>query len=186
MPAIPMLSAGYLYKTLAPRPDWDAIPAHVKDIASISGCMSGPFDDYIGHWKHNGFWLFDSPELMQDIAARAGIDLSSMRLFYYEIFTHEFLEHTRTWVALDLSKFPANVRVPGQRWLFGFDVATYSQGNLAECSPLSCNGLSAQLAVNEHCLFSSFEAARTALNAGKFDNSEPGPFRILAVYEVPD
>jgi hypothetical protein len=37
---------------------------------------------------------------------------------------------------------------------------------------------------NPHCLFESFEHAKQALEAGAFDNAEPGPFRIFAVYTL--
>jgi hypothetical protein len=53
-----------------------------------------------------------------------------------------------------------------------------------ECSPLSCNSLATGIVVNRHCLFDSFEQAVRALEAGAFDNSEPGPFRIFAVYKI--
>jgi hypothetical protein len=33
-------------------------------------------------------------------------------------------------------------------------------------------------------LFESFDEAKAALESGKFDNAEPGPHRIFAVYTV--
>jgi len=41
--------------------------------------------------------------------------------------------------------------------LEGFDVTTFSVANSPECSPLSCNDLAADIAVNKHCLFDSFD-----------------------------
>jgi hypothetical protein len=41
------------------------------------------------------------------------------------------------------------------------------------------------LLTNKHCLFSTFEEAKLALEAGKFEGGgEPGPYRIIAVYTV--
>lgn len=179
-----ILSAGYVYKRIAARPDWDDIPLHVEDIYSVSGCMSEMFTDYTRHWRHNGFWLFDRPDIMADIAKAEGIDLAPMTLFYYEFVDQQFDEGTRTWVSFRHDEFPTNVALPAKKSLEGFDVATFSQGNWPECSPLSCNGLSKELPVNEHCLFSTLEAATSALENGHFDKSEPGPFRIVAVYSV--
>jgi hypothetical protein len=68
--------------------------------------------------------------------------------------------------------------------LAGYDVATFAAGTSPECSPLSCNGLAAELAANRHCLFESLEQAKQSLETGKFDHSEPGPFRIFAVYTL--
>jgi hypothetical protein len=49
---------------------------------------------------------------------------------------------------------------------------------------LSCNGLAAEIETNQHCLLRSLEEAQQLLESGRFDNSEPGPFRILAVYSA--
>ena len=38
--------------------------------------------------------------------------------------------------------------------------------------------------VNQHCLFNTQSEAKEALESGKFNDSEPGPFRIFAVYLV--
>jgi hypothetical protein len=68
--------------------------------------------------------------------------------------------------------------------LEGYDVVTFSVGTSAECSPLSCCSLATEVETNEHCLLPSFERAQRLLNEGRFDNTEPGPFRIFAVYSV--
>lgn len=39
--------------------------------------------------------------------------------------------------------------------------------------------------MNSHCLFDSFDEAKFHLTEGAFNNSEPGPYRIFAVYSVP-
>jgi hypothetical protein len=57
-------------------------------------------------------------------------------------------------------------------------------GTSPECSPLSCNSLAAAITFNRHCLFESLDQAKQSLETGQFDNSEPGPFRIFAVYTV--
>jgi hypothetical protein len=80
--------------------------------------------------------------------------------------------------------FPTNVEVPKLAQLEGYDVTTFTVGTSPECSPLSCNGFAARVAVNHHRLFGSFEQAKLSLESGKFDNSEPGPFRIFAVHTL--
>jgi hypothetical protein len=45
-----MVSAGYLAKRVAERPNW--LPAaRVSSIYSVSGCISHNFADYIGFWQ---------------------------------------------------------------------------------------------------------------------------------------
>ena len=61
---------------------------------------------------------------------------------------------------------------------------TFSAGSSPECSPLSCNGVAKELPTNAHCLFAGFEEAEAALSRGAFKDSEPGPYRIFAVYSV--
>jgi hypothetical protein len=176
--------SGYLYKQVVARPDWLKAPA-VAEILSVSGCMSPVFADYIPHWKHNGFWLFDVAALMRPIAEGAGIDLAGHRLFYLETLAEEFDDTDGVWRPAEPDpSLPVNVAVSGAAVLRGFDVVSFSAGNAPECSPLSCNGLAADIPVNRYCLLESVAEARAALDAGRFTAAEPGPYRIMAVYEV--
>lgn len=178
-----MIPAGYLAKRVRKKPDW-LNAEQVLDIYSISGCVSADFADYIDYWKHNGHWLFDSPETVRDIASKEDADLTETRLFYYEVFEQEF--DGRIWRAYGpLSSLPTSVVVPSEKTLEGFDIATFSRGNMAEHSPLSCNHLAAEFTANSHCLLDSFEEAKRRVGNGEFNESEPGPYRIFAVYSVP-
>ena len=179
-----MIPAGYLYKFISPRPSWLEAPP-VVDILSISGCISPCFADYIGHWRHNGYWLFDSPAAMEQIAQQSGIDLSQATLFYYEVHEEEFDESTGEWrVFAPESSLVTAVQEPQSKQCLGYDVATFWAGNAPECSPLSCNAVATAVPVNAHCLFASFEEAKNAIDAGAFTNTEPGPYRIFAVYRA--
>lgn len=62
-----MIDAGYMAKKISPKPDWIEAPG-VVDICSVSYCISEAFCDYIQHWKHNGYWFFDSPSIIREIA----------------------------------------------------------------------------------------------------------------------
>jgi len=179
-----MIPAGYMFKKVATRPQWLDQARHVVDIHSVSGCISPCFADYIDYWRHNGHWLFDDPNTMLEIAAQAGIDLASMTLFYYELHEQEFHEEPGTWSQFTAKDFPVCVLPPADKQLRGFDVATFSARTKPECSPLSCNAICMQVAVNDHCLFSSFAEAKSALEGGLFRNAEPGPYRVFAVYAV--
>lgn len=178
-----MIPAGYLYKTVELRPAWIEAPG-VHDIYSLSRCISDAFDDYTEYWKHNGYWLFDTPAIMQAIAREAGLSLKGMQLFYYEFYEKEYCEDDRTWAPFGPEQVPTHVERPDEPRLEGFDVVTFCAHTSPECSPLSCCNLAKEIPVNAHCLFDTFEQAKQALEAGKFDNSERGPFRIVAVYSV--
>lgn len=84
-----MIPAGCLYKKVAIKPDWLKAET-VLDVYSLSNCISDDFADYINYWKHNGYWLFNAPEVIEEVAVNEGIDLSGMTLFYYEVYEYEF------------------------------------------------------------------------------------------------
>ena len=177
-----MIEAGYMAKKVPSRPDWIKAPG-VVDVCSVSYCISEAFCDYIGHWKHNGYWFFDSPPVIREIASAHSIDLSAYRLFYYEVYKLQFDEERRVWQRFEADRaFTTQVEVPAWKQLLGFDVVSFDAQTAPECSPLSCNNLAESIAVNEHCLLPSFESARQLLESGTFTGSEPGPFRVFAVY----
>jgi hypothetical protein len=178
-----MIPAGYIYKTVAPAPDGEGTS---RDVYSVSGCISRFFADYVPYWRHNGYWLFDSPETLRALAAENAIDLSGHTLFYYEVFEHQYEAASARWLPFGPEpSFPTSVQRPQATHLEGYDVVTFSAQRSPECSPISCNSLAARVAVNDHCLFDSFEEARRSIEEGVFAASEPGPFRVFAVYTVP-
>jgi hypothetical protein len=168
------------------KPDWLKVD-NVLDIYSVSGCISEPFADYINFWKHNGYWFFDSPETMQTIAQNENITLADTQLFYYEVYECEYIEEETVWQTFDPEKsFRTNIQIPKKKKIEGYDVVTFSVHTSPECSPLSCNNLAEKIPVNQHCLLESFDEAKQLLENSKFDNSEPGPFRIFAIYSSPE
>jgi hypothetical protein len=179
-----MTPAGYMAKQVATRPDWLKVDA-LLDVYSVSNCVSDDFADYINYWKHNGYWLFDSLEGIREVARENSLDLSNTKLFYYEIHELEYVEDDKSWkpFAPELS-FKTKVLLPERKTLEGYDVVTFHAHTSPECSPLSCNSLAAEIETNEHCLLTSFEKAKQLLEEGKFEHSEPGPYRIFAVYSV--
>jgi hypothetical protein len=177
-----MIPVGYMAKNVYRKADW-LEKAHVIDIYSVSSCISENFADYIHFWKHNGYWFFDSPRIIKNIAAENSIELEGTSLFYYEAFEQQFDDESwQPWGPE--SSFPTNVVPPSQKRLEGFDVVTFYVKNSPECSPLSCNSMAKEIPTNAHCLFASFDEAKINIDNGAFKNSEPGPYRIFAVYSV--
>jgi hypothetical protein len=180
-----MIPAGYMAKNISTKPDWLKVDG-ITDIYSVSGCVSVQFADYVQFWKHNGYWFFDTPEIIEQLARDNAIDISSVLFFYYEVYEKQYDERKKTWIEfMPEPSFATSVRMPETKQLEGYDVVSFSVQTSPECSPLSCNGLARSIPVNRHCLMPKFEEARRCLESGKLDNSEPGPFRIFAVYSVP-
>ena len=49
----------------------------VEDVYSVSSHVNDDFADYIDCSKHNGFWLFDSPEIIREVARENPCHLKS-------------------------------------------------------------------------------------------------------------
>lgn len=179
-----MRPAGYLLKCVEAQPTW-LKNKQVERIFSVCGCCSEDFADYIAHWKHNGHWLFNVPEDMNEIMETEGVSRSGLTLFYYEIHEAEFDEVECTWSTFEIeSSFETNITEPAGKTLHGFDVVSYSSGTSPECSPLACNSLADTLSVNQNCLLETFAETKAALENGRFTRCEPGPYRIFAVYTL--
>lgn len=179
-----MIPIGYLYKNVAKRPDWLDVEK-IDDIYALSGCVSEDFADYTNYWRHNGFWLFDSPSIMKDLANEHSIDLSALCLFYYEAYEVQYNDETNLWEQFfPEASFVTNIQPPKNNRLEGFDVVNFCSGTSPECSPLSCNSIAKTIPTNRHCLFDTFEEAKNAIENRAFENAEPGPYRIIAVYTI--
>jgi len=179
-----MIPVGYMAKKIATKPNWLKTKL-VDDIYSVSGCTSHDFADYIDLWKHNGYWFFDSLDIIREVAKEYDISLKDTKFFYYEVYEFQCYEDDPEWETFESEKFfVTNVEPPIEKVLEGYDVVSFSCGNAPECSYLSCNHMAEQLSVNKHCLLSSFEEAKRALDQKAFDGCEPGPCRVFAVYSI--
>lgn len=179
-----LIPAGYLAKKVALKPDWIKAD-QVADIYSVSNCISKDFADHVTFWKHNGYWLFDSPIIMVQLAKEHSLDIRNSTMFYYEVYEKEYDENKGQWLSYgDQLLFDTNVHAPDEKILVGFDVVTFTVRSSPECSPLSCCSLATEIQTNAHCLLHNFETAKQLIETGRFNNSEPGPYRIYAVYTV--
>jgi hypothetical protein len=184
-----MIPAGYAAKRPIARPlDWEPMASltHITEICSVSNCMAvntppGWFWD--GN-DDNKFWMANSPDVIVNIARAEEADLRGTRLYYYEAHDLEYddTESPPQWLPYLSASGPGPVVRPDVMTLVGYDVVAYSVGSAPGCSPLSCNAIAAEVVTNAQCLYATFEEAMSALENGIFLNSEPGPFRIFAVY----
>jgi len=179
-----MIPVGYMAKKIVAKPSWLKTD-QVSDIYSVSGCTSHEFADYFNLWKHNGYWFFDSPDIIREVAKEHTISLDDTKLFYYEVYEFQYYEDNSEWETFEPEKsFVTNVKPPIEKFLEGYDVVSFSGGNAPECSYLSCNHMAEHITVNKHCLLTSFEEAKNALEQMMFDGCEPGPCRIFSVYSI--
>ncbi len=179
-----MIPAGYIYKSIANCTD-DIGRPNIENIFSASGCISEDFTDWINYWKHNGYWLFDNPDIITKLAKDNDISLHEMTLFFYKFSDKEWNIEKKLWESYspELS-FGLNVHEPKNTTIVGYDIVSFSGHVDCECSPLSCNNLAESIPVNNRCLLDTYEQAVQLLESGKIDNSEPGPYRIIEVHLI--
>jgi hypothetical protein len=190
-----MIPGGYLLKRTVPPPGWlQPQTDHVVEVCSVADCVNDNIADPQDTWNHNGFGLANDPEMLFDTARQSGIDLSGARMFYYAVHEMELPSDgwtfdPRLWQEVSRaasSSVPDDVAVLDDETdhiLLGYDVVVF--GDFLEHSPLSCNSIATELPVNRHCLFDTFETAKSAIDTGKFGKGcEEGIYKIFSVYEL--
>ena len=180
----PMIPLGYFYKQVLPKPDYLQNKS-VVSIFSVSGCISDDFCDYVNHWKHNKYWYFDSPELMNEIIEIENISTDNLKLFFYYAYEEQYDEVSKTWSPYPFEpSFSTNIKIPSSSTFEGYDITSSSTGQFNECSPLSCNGLADEIPVNLNCLIPTLDEALELFRNNKLQGCEPGPYRVIEVHSV--
>lgn len=162
--------------------------APLQAIFAVSDCIAKGIADRAPVWERNGFHFFDSMTRLEDAARAEGSSLDGMTVLYFEGVPEQVDDTVPgNWSLLSPDpRFETHVEPPSSHELLGFDVVTsWSDAWALECSPLSCNGIAADVEVNVHGLFASEDDARGALVRGVFLNAEPGLRKIVAVHRVP-
>ena len=177
-----LLDAGYFPKLVAYRPEYPHTPP-VSHVLSVSHHISLAPDGWIGAWRHNELGLFNRIADAQNVIPPA--DAARYRLFAYRILLQVFVAgEARAW------SVPADVQPePGLEGFVshGFDaVSRWSADVLGfDCSPLSCNGLAAEMETTDGCLFPTLEAAIAGARQFAREQPEPGSYHVLEVLEAP-
>jgi hypothetical protein len=175
-----MIDAGYFALRVAATPTWLGV-ANVRDVCSASHHVSSAPDGWLERWLHNGFGWFNRAS---DAFAVVPADQTpEFRLFAYRIYPRRFSEgadHDFAWPE-DVHPEP----IPDAFRSLGFDSVSKSMESVLgfECSPLSCNSMATELAVNEHCLFASLEAAVAGATRFSTEQPEPGDYYVVEVLE---
>ena len=175
-----MIPAGYFARRVKPKPDHLPAPA-VREICSVSECISPGADNWIASWRHNSLGWFNSIAEAEKVVPAA--ERGAYRLFAYRI--HPELFRGRHRVPLEL---PDDVRpdpLPAGFATIGYDCASRSAAATLsfECSPLSCNGLASEMPVNVHCLFPTLALAIAGAERFAVEQPEPGDYYVVEVLE---
>ncbi|HEY7338923.1 MAG TPA: hypothetical protein VH639_28800 [Bryobacteraceae bacterium] len=166
---------GYFPKTTA-IPEGYELPAHVKEICTVSGCINAP-EGWIDHWLHNELAFYDSPAKAKRVVATTTSKLP-WSLFAYRMLPTRFDKDGAKPISLPtLDVEPLH----GSFVPIGFDAVSKSVSFCFECSPLSCNYLAQKVPVNEFCLVATFEEAVALAKRCASEEPEPGPYYLFEV-----
>ena len=166
---------GYFPKHLYPPPPFLSAVG-VKEIGSVSRCISaGPADWYEAS-KHNEWGCFNDPDTAWSMVPPA--QHAEYRLYGYEVYPLEFDEGE----ARNYEVAQAQVAPLGEAFSpVGWDAVSRSAGQDFECSPLSCNSMVERFGVNAYCLVDLPDAHTLAATAER-DGCEPGPYIVVKVW----
>jgi len=175
-----LIDAGYFMKRIVSRPDWLKAP-DVREVCSVSHCISKDPDGWIQRWLHNGFgWFNRVDDARSVVPADRRVEY---RLFAYRLHAEVFQRDGRAPLVVPSDVHPDPLP-PAFRSL-GFDSVSKSMPSVLgfECSPLSCNSMAAEFTVNESCLFYSREAAVAGADRFAAEQPEPGDYYVVEVLE---
>jgi len=175
-----MVDAGYFPKRIEQRPEFVKAPT-VREICSVSNCISSGPENWIDLWLHNEFGWFNNITDAKRIIP-AGQE-NFYRLFAYRIHPEIFREGGRLPLLIPPDVVPEPIPHSFRR--LGFDSVQRSiYGVLGfECSPLSCNAMADEIPTNEFCLFDSFEAGLSGADRFSREQPEPGNYYLIEVLE---
>ena len=121
--------------------------------------------------------VFNTPELAWSVvpeSARTEFDLYAYLLFL--VLFADGQQQPFEIPALQVAPLPASFEC------LGLDVVSRSCGSTFECSPLSCNSMAEQVAVNRYCLFDDLGVAFRMAEAFEAGGGEPGPYYVVEVW----
>ena len=167
---------GYFPKRTHKRPSWLQAES-VEEVCSVSECISESPDGWIDHWLHNEMYVYDTPELAESVvpgSARGEFDMYAYRMF--PVLFNEGQQQPFEFPPLHVEPLPESFE------RLGFDIVCRSCGHSFECSPLSCNGMAKNVAVNRHCLLANAAVAFQLAAEFEAGGCEPGPYCIIEVW----
>jgi hypothetical protein len=165
---------GYFPKNTAVPADWN-VNERVKEICSVSDCVSSSPPGWIDHWLHNDWGFFNSAEDARRVVPSGSTGFS---LFAYRLLTVRFVHGEAEPLNME---DPATQPIDASYISLGFDAVSKSVSSFFECSPLSCNSMASEVPVNEFCLIDGLEQAISLAERFSREEPEAGPYYILEV-----
>ena len=166
---------GYTAKRITPRPE-KFEPDTVIEIASVSNCIAERPTGWLEQWKHNEWFVYDTPDLARQVARNVGA--FDWPIVAYFVLPVRFDPVGEVPLHIPTTATP----LPSYFERLGWDVVSKSITPEFECSPLSCNGLAIDMPVNSVCLLSSVDEAIALARRCAHEQPEPGSYFVVEVW----
>ena len=175
-----LIDAGFFMKRIEARPASLNAP-DVREICSVSHCISSAPENWIQSWLHNDLGWFN--RVADALTVVRPQERHQYRLFAYRLCPEVFTAEGRAAIVL-----PGNVKPEaiGQGFRsLGFDSTNKTMESVLgfECSPLSCNAMAEEIRANEYCLFATLDEAIAGAERFATEQPEPGSYFVIEVLE---
>lgn len=175
---------GFLAKKVC-REVAELAEAGVREICSVSNCISSAASGRIDQWLHNDAGYYNSESDAWRVTPEG--ERAEYAMFAYRVLPVVFGEDGPSEDTV-YAQEGVGVPIAGEPNLaeyssIGYDVGSRNCTPFIECSPLSCNYVATELQVNLHCLLDDLhDAVALAEILGREEiGAEPGPYYVLEV-----
>ncbi len=152
-----------------------SFPTNVTELCSVSHCLNPAPENWVEHWRHNDLGFFNTRQDALSILTR---DATGFSLFAYRLLPIRYLkDQAQRFEIMDQDDDP----LPPSFISLGFDVVNKTFSAFFECSPLSCNGMANEVAVNRFFLLGTLDEAIAFAERCAREEPEPGPFYVVEV-----
>lgn len=159
----------------------------VKQICSVSNCISEDPAEWVTKWLHNHLHFFNTEALARSIIPEG--QESAFELFAYDIFPLQFDKNgVHEWISEVQLDRPDLFSYE----MIGYDLVSKTPNQLDttpaqiyqwEHSPLSCNYRAPDYPVNQYCLLDDYDVAVKAGLDFANGGGERGPYHLLRVWK---
>lgn len=176
MPPSPVFLGFRAKQPWAPTPNWlQSGAAHVERVCSVADCLATPPAGWVDRWDFNRAGCYST-----EAAALAAVpeDLRGR----FEVFAYWMVaENVQNLFNPGLPPLPASTEL-GSYTVIGYDVAAPVPDSFGfDHSPLSCNQMAQEVAVNRYCLIDRLEDALDAARRFNAEQPEPGEYVVIQV-----